>query len=734
MASDSLDCEKRSKRVSSVPVVLLHAPASDDEELDELTKSCLPALSPAKPSFEPSRPPRKSELLHRWQRKLTGEAEVEELKESENLPEMRRDPSLTQAERYTQQLESTTISVPEVSSFRQLAPSFQRIYVDSLPEEGIRRESGREVVDACRLIFDLINIRGKYIFYDDLTQPNPLLNSFNGSCSHDPIPALSSPHLQAKLVDGVYQLALESSPDSPIDCGVISSDEYYRDLKIVLFAMHNVEVKSFTYSRLAMLLKRFEMHLLYNQDREIIDQKLVPHRDFYNIRKIDNHVHLSAAMNQKHLLKFIKKKIRTEPNETVTVQHGTTKTLKEVFEELHITGYELSVDSLNCYADHSTFNRFDRFNSKYSPLGMPVLREIFLKTDNFIKGRYFAELTREVIDMMEREKYLLAEYRVSIYGRNYEEWRTLAQWFVDFRLQSNSVGWLIQIPRLFKVYKTAGSVYSFGDMIRNIFGPIIEATLDPDSHPVLSEVLKIIVGFDTVDDESMLEKVTSIENYKQVKPQDWRVTDNPPYSYWSYYIYANLYVINQLRSAKGLNTFAFRPHCGEAGSHDHLACAFLTAHSVNHGIELRNNPVLQYMFYIQQIGLSMSPLSNNKLFLRFDKNPFPTFLKRGLNVALSTDDPLMIHLTKEPLLEEYSVAAQVYGLSQVDLCEIVRNSILQSGFSQENKRSWLGSDYAAGTPESNDIEKTNHSRIRHIFRYETFHLEMQYLKRCAEVD
>jgi len=29
-------------------------------------------------------------------------------------------------------------------------------------------------------------------------------------------------------------------------------------------------------------------------------------------------------------------------------------------------------------------------------------------------------------------------------------------------------------------------------------------------------------------------------------------------------------------------------------------------------------------------------------------------------VSLSTDDPLIIHLTKEPLVEEYAVAAQVF--------------------------------------------------------------------------
>jgi len=44
----------------------------------------------------------------------------------------------------------------------------------------------------------------------------------------------------------------------------------------------------------------------------------VPHRDFYNVRKIDNHVHHSACMNQKHLLRFIKYKLKTKP----TVRRG----------------------------------------------------------------------------------------------------------------------------------------------------------------------------------------------------------------------------------------------------------------------------------------------------------------------------------------------------------------------------------------------------------------------------
>ncbi len=55
----------------------------------------------------------------------------------------------------------------------------------------------------------------------------------------------------------------------------------------------------------------------------------------------------------------------------------------------------------------------------------------------------------------------------------------------------------------------------------------------------------------------------------------------------------------------------------------------------------------------------MSPLSNNKLFVDYNRNPFYSYFCRGLNVSLSTDDPLMLHYTKEPLVEEYCVAAQV---------------------------------------------------------------------------
>ena len=42
----------------------------------------------------------------------------------------------------------------------------------------------------------------------------------------------------------------------------------------------------------------------------------------------------------------------------------------------------------------------------------------------------------------------------------------------------------------------------------------------------------------------------------------------------------------------------------------------------------------------------MSPLSNNALFLAYERNPVIDFFKAGLNVSLSTDDPLQFHFTK----------------------------------------------------------------------------------------
>jgi len=175
-----------------------------------------------------------------------------------------------------------------------------------------------------------------------------------------------------------------------------------------------------------------------------------------------------------------------------------------------------------------------------------------------------------------------------------------------------------------------------------------------------------------------------------------------------------------------MSTFSFRPHCGEAGDIGNTHACYLVAQHINHGLMLRKNACSQYLYYLSQIGIAMSPLSNNKLFLDFNKNPFPKYFRQGMNVSLSTDDPLMLHYTKDALVEEYSVATQVWKFSPVDQCEIARNSVLQSGWEMHLKKHYLGDDLC-------DIRETNVPPVRLQYRQETLDEEFRVLEKYANM-
>jgi AMP deaminase len=254
---------------------------------------------------------------------------------------------------------------------------------------------------------------------------------------------------------------------------------------------------------------------------------------------------------------------------------------------------------------------------------------------------------------------------------------------------------------------------------------LFEVTRDPLSHPELHEFLKDVGGFDTVGDESALERSMDAS---MPRPAQWNTKEQPPYAYWLYYLNANIQSLNQFRRMRDLNVFDFRPHCGESGDVFHLAAGFLTAKSISHGTQLGIHPVLQYLYYAVQIGIAAAPLSESTVHLRYENDPFPTFVKRGLNVSLSTDNPLQLHATTEPLIEEYANAAQMWKLSQSDLCEIARNSVLQSSFTYEEKEQWIGPKFWRQEVEFNDIRRTNVPNVRLRFRRETYLDEMGFLR------
>uniref|UniRef100_A0A8C8SVV0 AMP deaminase 2 n=1 Tax=Pelusios castaneus TaxID=367368 RepID=A0A8C8SVV0_9SAUR len=520
----------------------------------------------------------------------------------------------------------------------------------------------------------------------------------------------------------VYGDTAAASRGDPMDLSYPNLEDFLDDMNFLLALMAQGPVKTYAHRRLKFLSSKFTVHEMLNEMEELRELKNNPHRDFYNCRKVDTHIHAAACMNQKHLLRFIKKSYRVDAARVVYDAKGKKLTLKQLFQQLSLHPYDLTVDSLDVHAGRQTFQRFDKFNDKYNPVGASELRDLYLKTENAIDGEYFATIIKEVGSDLEDAKYQYAEPRLSIYGRSPEEWARLASWFNRHRVYSPNMKWMIQVPRIYDVFRAKNFLPNFGKMLENIFVPIFEATVRPQANKELSVFLRHITGFDSVDDES--KHSGHMFSTKSPKPDKWSHEKNPSYSYYLYYMYANVAVLNSLRRERGMNTFLFRPHCGEAGAITHLLAAFMTADNISHGLNLKKSPVLQYLYFLTQIPIAMSPLSNNSLFLEYAKNPLLDLHQKGLMVSLSTDDPMQFHFTKEPLMEEYAIAAQVFKLSTCDMCELARNSVLQCGLSHEEKTKFLGENYREEGPQGNDIRKTNVAQIRMAYRYETWCYEL----------
>lgn len=66
-------------------------------------------------------------------------------------------------------------------------------------------------------------------------------------------------------------------------------------------------------------------------------------------------------MNQKHLLRFIKRTLRQNAHEVVALQRGVPMTLKSVFEEMQLDAYDLNVDILDVHAVRHTDYKLTEF-------------------------------------------------------------------------------------------------------------------------------------------------------------------------------------------------------------------------------------------------------------------------------------------------------------------------------------------------------------------------------------
>lgn len=527
------------------------------------------------------------------------------------------------------------LSVREIDNIHKLAANFRSLGLDpeSLAHAPYRRVllSGEsalpptgEAAAAAAMLRAAISLREKWLYrreveeWDTPARPAPPRPSPYTTFVPPPYDPFDEPLPAASAAvchweEGV--LVVYASPAALMRRTPIYPHRRWREFADDLRSLMSVVVapaaRSFCHLRLKLLAERFAMHATLNERQERLEQAAVPHRDFYNVRKVDTHVHHSSSMNQKHLLRFIKSKVRRCGDDKVLIDRSDPSgervlTLTEVFTSLNLTTHELSVDTLDMHADNTTFHRFDRFNLKYvwaggwpggvgtcglmerpgggrnnrhgvgchrgggwhgvgsavgrfgvepprpcghsdarvpfaigysgvgcgrmthrtgfafvgeplsipgatpprvratalcslgpaadpvvlcstcmwklfpscelvvcataapfpltvrySPAGQSRLREVFMKTDNLMGGRYLAEITHELFADLRDTKYQHSEPRLSIYGRAPDEWAKLATWAVDHKIYSDNVRWLIQVPRLYSVYRKLGTVESF---------------------------------------------------------------------------------------------------------------------------------------------------------------------------------------------------------------------------------------------------------------------------------
>ncbi|KPI83465.1 putative adenosine monophosphate deaminase putative AMP deaminase [Leptomonas seymouri] len=506
-------------------------------------------------------------------------------------------------------------------------------------------------------------------------------------------------------------------------------EDFCRHVQEIRHLIDHIRVREFARRRLQLLEHRFNLHAAVNHSLELgsTAERASQNRDFYQSTKVDNNIRMETGMTARQLLAFIVDKATHNGDDIVSHPEGKEpQTLRQLLSELHISPSSLTVDDLNIQAGATSSDGGAPHNPFSSEGSQDELLTLLLKTDNQMNGRYFAELTKRTFEEISRDQHTFTESRLPVYGASAGEWGLLSHWFDTHGMSSSHNQWVVQVPRIYSSLRKAGRVASFAEYLEHIFEPLWRISLHPNSDPRLFHFVNHIAAFDCVEDERRpdmpLHRATRA-------PHEWTSEEEPPYNYYLYHLYANLRSLNRFRQRRRFSVFAFRPSCGEAGSVDHLIGGFLLAQSINYGVRLADSAPLQYLFYLAQVGVTLSPLSNNtKLELNYLNNPFSKFFRRGLRVSLGTDSPLLYHHTQEPLLEEYSIASKIWKLSPNDLSEVARNSVLLSNFSVLFKEEKLGPLYFLSSSAGNDVTRTHLSDVRVAYRFETYHTEMGFLE------
>ena len=135
-------------------------------------------------------------------------------------------------------------------------------------------------------------------------------------------------------------------------------------------------------------------------------------------------------------------------------------------------------------------------------------------------------------------------------------------------------------------------------------------------------------------------------------------------------------------------------HCGESlnAQSDNLIDGYLLgAARVGHGMNLYRFPDLLNKYVNKEICLEACPISNKTL--RYVKDlrlhPVAEYLKRGVTVALCSDDPVCQE--HETLTDDFFAGTVCWDLNLADIKQLCINSILYAGVEKSQKSELLAS-------------------------------------------
>ena len=140
-------------------------------------------------------------------------------------------------------------------------------------------------------------------------------------------------------------------------------------------------------------------------------------------------------------------------------------------------------------------------------------------------------------------------------------------------------------------------------------------------------------------------------------------------------------------SAKGL---VLKAHAGEFGPSSNIehAISELGAKRIQHGVAARESESLLKQIVDEGVSLDMCPISNYKLQVvdAWKDHPLCSFLKKGIQCTISTDDPFSFNNTLE---DEYHACVSKLGLPISDIVQIAKNGFIVSDLSNSEKNQFI---------------------------------------------